>query len=73
MRDVRAARRVKVADFDAAKPYIAEVGAGEIDFAAIFARGDEAGLRYYVVEHDAPATPVASVRASYGALRRLLA
>jgi sugar phosphate isomerase/epimerase len=72
MRDVRGARRVKVADFEAAKPYIADVGAGEIDFAPIFANAEAAGLRYYVVEHDAPADPIASVRASYGALRRLL-
>ncbi|WP_428276834.1 sugar phosphate isomerase/epimerase family protein [Candidatus Palauibacter sp.] len=44
---------------------MADVGAGEIDFEAIFARSDEAGLIHYFVEHDAPGDPMGSVRASY--------
>ena len=42
-----------------------DVGAGEIDFEAIFEHSDEAGLLHYFVEHDAPGDPVGSVRASY--------
>ena len=47
---------------------MADVGAGEIDFEAIFERADEAGLIHYFVEHDAPGDPMGSVRASYGHL-----
>ena len=42
-----------------------DVGAGEIDFPAIFARSEQAGLAHYFVEHDEPADPVASIRASH--------
>ncbi len=48
---------------------MADVGAGAIDFEAIFERSDEAGLIHYFVEHDAPADPIGSVRASYEHLR----
>lgn len=50
---------------------MADVGAGVIDFAAIFERSDEAGLIHYFVEHDAPADPMGSVRASYEHLNAL--
>ena len=42
-----------------------DVGAGEIDFASIFARSEQAGLTHYFVEHDEPGDPEASIRASY--------
>lgn len=42
-----------------------DVGAGVIDFSGIFARSEQAGLIHYFVEHDSPADPVASIRASY--------
>ena len=42
-----------------------DVGAGAIDWDAIFAASDRAGLRHYFVEHDQPADPLASARASY--------
>lgn len=48
---------------------MADVGTGEIDFAGIFARHRFA---HYFVEHDQPADPVASITASYAAMRRLL-
>ncbi|HET6679687.1 MAG TPA: sugar phosphate isomerase/epimerase [Gemmatimonadaceae bacterium] len=48
-----------------------DVGSGTIDFAAIFARGEQAGLRHVFVEHDEPADPWASVRASFTALRAM--
>ncbi len=48
-----------------------DVGAGAIDWRAIFARRRQAGIRHYFVEHDEPPDPFASVRASYEYLRRL--
>lgn len=48
-----------------------DVGAGAIDFAAIFARAAPAGLRYFFVEHDEPAEPLASIAASHDHLRAL--
>ncbi|MDE2784629.1 MAG: sugar phosphate isomerase/epimerase [Gemmatimonadota bacterium] len=44
---------------------MADVGAGVIDWAGLFARSDQAGLRHYFVEHDQPGDPLASVEASY--------
>ena len=49
---------------------MADVGAGTIDWPAVFALSDEAGLRHYFVEHDNPADPLASARASYRYLSR---
>ena len=48
-----------------------DVGAGRIDFAAIFARSEEAGLVHYFVEHDRPDGPLRSIEASYAHLRGL--
>lgn len=48
-----------------------EVGAGRIDFKRIFARSAQAGIRHYFVEHDEPADPLASIKASYDHLSRL--
>lgn len=47
------------------------VGQGRIDFKSIFAEGGKAGIRHYFVEHDQPADPMASIRASYDHLRAL--
>lgn len=41
-----------------------EVGAGQIDFAKIFAQSPQAGLKHYFVEHDEPADPLQSITAS---------
>lgn len=48
-----------------------DVGAGAIDFASLFARSDEAGIRHYFVEHDNPSDPFESMRASYRYLQGL--
>lgn len=48
-----------------------EVGAGEIDFAAIFAHADTAGLKHYFVEHDWPEDPLESIRTSFENLSKL--
>ena len=44
---------------------MADVGAGEIDWAGLFALSPTAGLRHFFVEHDRPGDPLASVEASY--------
>jgi sugar phosphate isomerase/epimerase len=48
-----------------------DVGKGKIDFAAIFARGVAQGTRHFFVEHDSPADPMASIRASAEHLAKL--
>lgn len=47
------------------------VGEGAIDFATIFAQSEQAGLEHYVVEHDNPEDPMASITASYNYLKDL--
>lgn len=41
-----------------------EVGAGTIDFRTIIEKGRPQGLRHWFIEHDNPADPMASVKAS---------
>lgn len=48
-----------------------DVGRGSIDWKRIFARSRDAGIEHYFVEHDQPADPLASIRASYDYLRAL--
>lgn len=50
---------------------MADVGAGHIDFASIFAEIERAGLLHYFVEHDEPADPLASIKASFDYLEAL--
>ena len=45
------------------------VGSGRIDWDAIFALSGQAGMRHYFVEHDQPADPLASIRASWRYLK----
>ena len=56
---------------------MAPVGGGTIDFRAMFARASQAGLRHFFVEHDNsssyPGGSLASIQASYSALRPMLA
>jgi sugar phosphate isomerase/epimerase len=49
-----------------------DVGSGTLDFARVFAAAERAGIRHAFVEHDSPSDPLASIRASYDALSRLL-
>ena len=44
---------------------MADVGAGEIDWAGLFALSGTAGLLHFFVEHDQPGDPLASIEASY--------
>ena len=48
-----------------------DVGSGEIDFAAIFTRSEQAGLKYYFIEHDEPADPLGSIKSSFDYLEAL--
>lgn len=56
-------------DFE--KHEMTEPGSGVIDWKRIFAHADEAGIRHFFVEHDAPADPFASITASYKYLAAL--
>jgi sugar phosphate isomerase/epimerase len=48
-----------------------DVGQGTINFAEIFARREQAGIRHFFVEHDDPADPLATLRRSYEHLAQL--
>lgn len=48
-----------------------DVGKGTIKWAEIFAKHKEAGIKHYFVEHDSPADPLASIKASYEYLSKL--
>ena len=50
---------------------ITTVGRGTIDFKAILAAAADANVPHYFVEEDAPADPMAAIRASYAHLARL--
>ena len=50
---------------------MAEVGAGQIDFAQIFSHSKHAGLQHYFVEHDNPEDALQSITASYQYLKKL--
>ena len=53
------------------KKQMLDVGKGTIDWRAIFAHSDQAGLKHVFVEHDEPARPLESIRESYRYLRGL--
>jgi sugar phosphate isomerase/epimerase len=48
-----------------------DLGRGTIDFAAIFARSTQAGIRHYFVEHDEPRDPFAFCRDGFAYVRGL--
>jgi sugar phosphate isomerase/epimerase len=55
----------------AADRSMAAVGAGTLDFAAMFALREQAGIQHYFVEHDNPDDPFESIAASHAYLRNL--
>ncbi|PYV46489.1 MAG: sugar phosphate isomerase/epimerase [Acidobacteria bacterium] len=61
---------VHVKDFDQ-HDMMTEVGSGVIDWKAIFAKADLAGIKHYFVEHDQPMMPMESIQKSYAYLDRL--
>jgi sugar phosphate isomerase/epimerase len=44
---------------------LTEVGSGIIDWKRLFAKGGEAGVKYYIVEHDHPTAPFDSIKTSF--------
>jgi len=52
-------------------PEMTEVGSGIIDWKRIFAQSAKAGIQHYFVEHDNPASPLASIKTSFDYLQRL--
>ena len=48
-----------------------DVGRGTIKWAELFAHRKEAGIKHFFVEHDQPANPMASIKASYDYLRAM--
>lgn len=48
-----------------------DVGSGTLPFAEIFAQRASAGIQHFFVEHDEPADPLGSIRASYNHLKQL--
>lgn len=48
-----------------------DVGAGTIDFASIFARGEKAGFQHYYVEHDMPENSLQTAKNSIEYLQQL--
>lgn len=61
---------VHVKDFDKSDK-MTEVGNGVIDWKAIFAKAELAGIKHYFVEHDEPADPMASIQKSFAYLEKL--
>lgn len=58
--------------FDQAIPLITDVGHNDvIDWKPIFAKAGQAGIKHYFLEHDQPAAPFDSVKASYEYLHGL--
>ena len=53
------------------RPLMVDVGRGDIDFRAIFARRETGGVRHFFVEHDEPADSMASIENSYRYLQSL--
>jgi sugar phosphate isomerase/epimerase len=52
-------------------PDITEVGEGVIDWKHLFSQSTQAGLEHFFVEHDAPQSPLASIKTSYDYLEKL--
>lgn len=61
---------VHVKDFDH-NDKMTEVGSGVIDWGAIFAKSELAGIKHYFVEHDEPKSPLESIQKSYAYLENL--
>lgn len=52
-------------------PQMTEVGSGVIDWKRIFTGADKGGVKLYIVEHDEPKDPFASIQTSYNYLHNL--
>jgi len=61
---------VHVKDFTKDRTMV-DVGKGEIDWKAIFAKSEVAGIKHYFVEFDDPKDPFESIQSSYAYLEKL--
>ena len=61
---------VHIKDFDKNRKMV-DAGKGEIDWKAILAKSDLAGIKHYFMEFDDPEDPFASIKASYDYLEKL--
>ncbi|MEO5894053.1 MAG: sugar phosphate isomerase/epimerase [Ferruginibacter sp.] len=61
-----------VKDLDKAMTGPQPVGTGIVDFKTIFANAGVSGMKYFFVEHDMPADPIASITTSFNNLKKLL-
>jgi sugar phosphate isomerase/epimerase len=61
-----------VKDLDAERKTILPVGSGTIDFKGIFENASVAGMKHFFVEHDMPADPFASIKASFDYLSKMV-
>lgn len=61
-----------VKDLDAERKEIKPLGEGTIDYSRYFKQAGNAGLRYYFIEHDMPADPVASITTSIKNLKKIV-
>ena len=61
---------VHVKDFEP-NSTMTEVGKGEIDWKAIFAKANLGGIKHYFVEHDNPKSPFESIQVSFQYLEKL--
>ncbi len=62
-----------VKDIMADKKTITEVGNGVVDFKRAFAAAKTAGLKYFFVEQDMAADPIANITTSYTNLKKIIA
>jgi sugar phosphate isomerase/epimerase len=63
---------LRVSRFEGANMTIlADVGTGVINWKRIFAHSQQAGIKYYFVEHDNPKDPIETARVSYDYLEKL--
>lgn len=60
-------------DANPAEKGLADVGSGKLDWDAILPAAKAAGVEWYVVEHDFPSDPLASIRRSYDFLAARIA
>lgn len=62
---------VHAKDMRSSDQAIVDVGQGDLDFAAVFAQADQAGIEHVIVEHDEPADPMQSIQTSLTYLNAL--
>ena len=62
---------VHAKDMRSSDQSMADVGQGDLDFAALFAQGEQAGLAHVIVEHDDTAEPMQSLQNSLAYLKAL--